>query len=152
MDMGEDQGGTTSSLNRMADMMERLQQQMDRQSAQHQEEMNARRKETKDLCTRIQQLQTQTLAEPQPVAKLLNNKQPPHDARQRPCTRYPDMEMFDGSNTKDFMPFKMNLCTKFTMDGPCFLNDEEWVLYAYGWLKGRASQCVLPWIAAKMDA
>lgn len=118
---------------------------MDCQHAQHQEEMDIRRRENEVLCTSIEQLQNQ------PPTNPPNIEQPPTNTRQRPCTRYPDVEMFDGSDIKDFLPFKMNLHTKFAMDGSYFLNEGERVLYAYGCLKGRASQHVLPWITAKME-
>lgn len=153
MDTKEDQvEATNNPLNQMVEMIKTLQQQMNRQSVQHQEEMNTRRKENQDLHTRIEQMQTQPPADLQSATKPPTDEQPSPNTGQRPRTRYPDVEMFDGNDTKDFLPFKMNLRTKFAMDGPCFLNEEERVFYAYGRLRGRASQRILPWITAKTDA
>ena len=41
---------------------------------------------------------------------------------------------------------------KFQIDGVCFCMDQEKVVYAYSQLKDRASQCMLPWIQAKIES
>lgn len=142
MDIGEDQvEATNSPLNELVVVIRNLQQQMEQQSMENQ-----------DFRTRIEQMQSQPPTNPRPAAEPPTNEQPPPNNGQRPRTRHPDVEIFDGSNTKNFLPFKMNLHMKFMLDGPCFPGDEEKVLYAYGRLRERASQRVLPWIIAKTDA
>ena len=70
----------------------------------------------------------------------------------RPRTITPDVGSFDGSDPRAYQPFKLNLEMKFQIDGVCFRTDQEKVVYAYGRLKDRASQRMLPWIQAKIES
>lgn len=59
--------------------------------------------------------------------------------------RYPDTELFDASNITAYRSFVANLQTKLRYDSSCFVNDAERIAYAFGRLRGEASNRILPW-------
>jgi len=75
----------------------------------------------------------------------------PTTALSRPRARHPDVEPFTGEDLRNYRPFRVNLRTKFTIDGACLPDEEERVLYAFSRLRGKASQRMLPWLLAKQD-
>lgn len=76
---------------------------------------------------------------------------PARTEHSHPRPRHPDPEPFSGEDQKDYLPFQMNLRTKFIIDAACYPTEEEKVYYAYSRLSGKASQRMLPWLKAKQD-
>lgn len=71
---------------------------------------------------------------------------------QSPRPTYPDVDQYDGSDPNGYAVFRTNLKVKFIMDQHYFQTDEAKVYYAFGRLKGLASQRVHAWIIAKEEA
>lgn len=69
-----------------------------------------------------------------------------------PRPTYPDVDQYDGSDLNGYAVFRTNLRVKFVMDQHYFQTDEARVYYAFGRLKGLASQRVHPWIIAKEES
>ena len=126
----------------MANMVQEvcnLQTMMDAQSEHfHQFFINIQNKNYV-LCTRVEELQHQnTQPSAQPIVQ-----------RARP--KHPNPEYFSGENSKDYHLFCMNLHIKFQVDAAVYTSEKEKAYYAYSRLRGKASQCILPWLQAKQD-
>ena len=87
-----------------------------------------------------------------PVTTIVTSATPTPYKQSYPCPRHPDVEPFTGEDPKDYPPFQINLCTKFAINAACYPIKEEQVYYAYSCLRGKASQCVLPWLLARQKS
>lgn len=123
-------------------------------------QVRAARNENNHLRTELSHLQRNadsttsasqtTPAETTPAETTPTETAPePKQEEQRPRSRYPDVEPFDGEDLGNYRPFRINLYTKFLIDHQCFRSDEERILYAFGRLRTKASQRILPWVVAK---
>ena len=100
----------------MADMVQEvrnLQTTMDAQREHfHQFSINIRNKNNA-LRTRVEELQHQ------------NTQPPAQPIVQRARPKHPDPEYFSGENSKDYLPFCMNLHTKFQVDAAVYTSEKE---------------------------
>ena len=127
-----------------------LRTEMHQRQVETQRQLDDSRRENQELRTEIHQLRT----EPTPTPATMSTEQPVPPNRgtdSRPRPRYPDVDPYNGEDPRDYRVFRVNLRTKFVVDAPCFLSDEEQILYAFGRLRGKASQRILPWIIAKQN-
>jgi hypothetical protein len=58
---------------------------------------------------------------------------------------------YDNSNQITFLPFESKLRAKLQTDRHIIGNKQEQVWYAFGYLKGKASMHIYPWIKTYQD-
>lgn len=141
--MDNDQEAYQFLINELQNMRTELhsqRQQFETQLGSHQEREQNLRTELDNVLNKQQQGDNGNPPRI-PTTPRMNNPRP----------RHPDPEPFSGEDTKDYLPFKMNLHTKFTIDSACYSTEEEKVYYAYSRLRGKASQRMLPWLTAKQE-
>jgi len=129
-----------NELQNMRSELHSQRQQFENQLNSHQEREQNLRTELDNILNRQQQKDNSNTPRI-PTSPRMSNQRP----------RHPDPEPFSGEDTKDYLPFKMNLRTKFTIDANCYSTEDEKVYYAYSRLRGKASQRMLPWLTAKQE-
>lgn len=123
------------------------------------EQNNRMRAQTDELSDLLRQVsdqlpqlarQTPPVPPPAPAPAPASAPAPTVDNNNlRPRGRYPDVSQFSGESPAEYLPFKMNLRTKLTLDVATFPTDQEQVLYSYTRLAGKAARRMLPWIQAQ---
>jgi hypothetical protein len=121
--------------------LQELRTEMRTQKQQLQEENNS-------LQAELQAVQNLQLRNHPPVTTTVTSAIPTPYKQSYPRPCYLDVEPFTGEDPKDYPPFQINLCTKFAINTTCYPIEEEQVYYAYSYLRGKASQHVLPWLLA----
>ncbi|CBF89288.1 hypothetical protein AN0535.2 [Aspergillus nidulans FGSC A4] len=66
----------------------------------------------------------------------------------RPRPMHPDVRTFNGENAHNYLAFKINLRTKFTIDGNSYPDSSAKAYYIFSRLEGKASRRMLPWMEA----
>lgn len=148
-------GNIEQMLTGMVEELRNLRTALNQQQDDFQQFSNSAKAENETLRTTLDDLKNQQTTVPDEPPTLSVNtstaaaNNEPLPSRVRP--KHPDPEHFSGENPQDYLPFRMNLRTKFEVDRATFSSSSEQTYYAYSRLKGKASQRMLPWLQAKQD-
>jgi hypothetical protein len=105
------------------------------------------------LWQELHQLRTQVIEQSAELQQLRSQPAgpatvPAHTTTTRPRPMHPDVKMFNGENAHDYLAFKINLRTKFIIDGNCYPDSAAKAYYTFSRLEGKASRRMLPWMGA----
>jgi hypothetical protein len=103
------------------------------------------------LWQELHQLRTQVIEQSAELQQLRSQPAgpatvPAHTITTRPRPMHPDVKMFNGENAHDYLAFKINLRTKFIINGNCYFDSAAKAYYTFSHLEGKASRRMLPWM------